>query len=262
METTQDRELIEAEHQRGLQVVRNAMNVEAGPNVLTVSFRPLVHFIKFNVQYLPMDSVSLDHDCPICRESASESHERMLQVNLPACKHIFGADCFERYIQRSHTCPMCRSLWFEKRLTPEMPSNPLGQIGQIVIEVSVESDQSADAFLDALRNDTDYMTRRLLERRVGQITELDDEEEDTDFQNSAAGEESDARSESSAISPVSNQLELTRIEVTFVALTEPGIDTEPEEETIVVLGRARGAGRRPASDDEAIAPPRQRRRYE
>ncbi|KAF2440409.1 hypothetical protein P171DRAFT_489124 [Karstenula rhodostoma CBS 690.94] len=248
MENTQHREqvaLIEAEHQQNLEAVLEAREAEADPDRLTVSFRPLIYFVKFHVQYLPMDADSRLRDCPICRESTSESHERMLQVDLPACKHIFGADCFERYIQRSHTCPMCREPWFEKRQTPDM-SSPGARIEQIVIEVSVASDEAANSLLERLYNDEGKITRRLLGERV---TELEDEEEDTEFESSATGEESDT----------SSQLEATRIKVTFRASTASGLDTEIGRG---ISRRARGDGSRSASDNEAATPPRRRRRYE
>ncbi|OAG10585.1 uncharacterized protein CC84DRAFT_1213895 [Paraphaeosphaeria sporulosa] len=175
MEETQHREKgirFEAESLGDPITVLDAAEAEADSARCTASFRTLVHFIKFNVRYLPIDAGSLDGGCPICREKTSKSQEGMLQVDLPACKHIFGADCFERYIQRSYTCPMCREIWFEKRLTPETPSTQ-GRSGQVVIEVSITSDEAADSLLNALQNESGEMVRRLLGE---QIAELDENE--------------------------------------------------------------------------------------
>ncbi|KAJ4293164.1 hypothetical protein N0V90_008446 [Kalmusia sp. IMI 367209] len=49
---------------------------------LNVPFRPLIDFIKFHTQYLSIDDLDLNEDCPICRESFSESHERAVQGPL------------------------------------------------------------------------------------------------------------------------------------------------------------------------------------
>ncbi|KAF2641755.1 hypothetical protein P280DRAFT_541202 [Massarina eburnea CBS 473.64] len=84
-----------------------------------VYFRPLIDFLKDHIDYLPTGIPYTDYDCPICLDHHSESRERFIQIDLPACHHIFGADCFEIHIQHSHTCPMCRTVWFEERVGSE-----------------------------------------------------------------------------------------------------------------------------------------------
>jgi hypothetical protein len=87
----------------------------------TVSFRPLTDFLKSHIHYLATGTLHPDYECRICLHHHSESRERFLQVDLPHCHHIYGADCFEIHIQHSSTCPMCRAMWFEERRTGTEP---------------------------------------------------------------------------------------------------------------------------------------------
>ncbi|KAL5424934.1 hypothetical protein PMIN04_002886 [Paraphaeosphaeria minitans] len=148
-------------------------------------------------------------------------------------------------------------MWFEKRLTPETPSTQ-GRIGQVVIAVSVADDQAAVSLLDTLQNDDGAAMRRLLSER---IPEFGHDEEDTEFQPSTTGEESDTSSESSVGSSASLQLGTTRMEITFGAVTGTGIDAEAGEDVLPISRRAYGDGWTSGSDED-IAPPRRRRRYE
>lgn len=66
----------------------------------TVSFRPLLGFLKSHT---------------ICLSHASSSHESIIQITLPTRRHIFCPACLDTYIQRSNSCPLCRTLWFEQR---------------------------------------------------------------------------------------------------------------------------------------------------
>lgn len=236
-----------------VEALLNTLHAEADQNRHIVPFRPLVDFVKFHTQYMSGDASSPPQDCPICRETTLESHERMLQIELPSCRHTFGADCFERYIQRSHTCPLCREMWFEKRLTPETHA-----LRQIVIEVTVANERVANAIVDRLDSDDGEIMRTLMAER---IIEPDDEEDDTETLGSATAEEVESGSEPSVAPLVNTQIEATSIEVTFGASREIEMDTETEGEVSGVSGRAFEDDRCSASDDEAVAPPRQRRRY-
>jgi hypothetical protein len=80
-------------------------------------FRPLTDFLKYHTHYLrPFHPPYADHFCAVCLTHASDSHERYIRIDLPACTHIFGADCFELHIQHANTCPLCRTMWFEERV--------------------------------------------------------------------------------------------------------------------------------------------------
>ncbi|KAJ4357394.1 uncharacterized protein N0V89_001969 [Didymosphaeria variabile] len=252
----------------------DAMFAEEDKEHHIVPFRPLAYFIKFHVHYLPVDTSTSRRECPICREDTSESHERMMEIDLPNCHHIFGADCFERYIQRSHTCPMCREMWFEERLTREVPSRER----RVMIEIVVANQQLADATADALERDDGGIIGNLMGAGVAEV----DDEEDTETQDSANEEEANSSNERSTITPsVNSELEATRIEVTFGAGTETESDTDTNNETESEVssdgGRTivhsedhlashdvdrAGHSRRSGSDDDAAAPPRQRRRYD
>ena len=44
-------------------------------------------------------------DCSICCENLISGHTQELH-----CGHLFHHECIERWIEESHTCPICRSL--------------------------------------------------------------------------------------------------------------------------------------------------------
>jgi len=83
------------------------------PEPPIIRYRPLIDFIKDHTHYLPTGVPYADYKCSICLETVLESHERAVQVDVLTCHHIFGATCFERYIQYFSTCPLCRELWFD-----------------------------------------------------------------------------------------------------------------------------------------------------
>ncbi|KAF1949959.1 hypothetical protein CC80DRAFT_579273 [Byssothecium circinans] len=83
---------------------------------VSVPFRPLIDFLQNHVRILSTGIPYTDYDCPICLQHHSESRERFIQIDLPTCRHIFGFDCLETYIQKAHTCPMCRTMWFAERM--------------------------------------------------------------------------------------------------------------------------------------------------
>lgn len=134
-------------------------------------FRPLVDFVKFHTEYISPEELPLDHDCPICCESPSESHERVIQIKLPNCHHVFGADCFERYIQRSHTCPMCRAMWFEERLAREA--------SEIRIEINVADQATADEVLASWEENGSTLVQRIIEGRIPELSDTDDSTEES-----------------------------------------------------------------------------------
>lgn len=239
-------------------------DVDARQTHHTASFRPLFHFIMFNIKYLPVEYHPLDRECPICRETTSESHERMLQVDLPSCKHSFGADCFERYIQRPHTCPMCREMWFNRRLTPEIPSSQ-GLIRNIVIEVTVADDEAAEAFLESMRHNSGEIMERMLGERIVELGA----DERIPFEASVVGHGSDSGGESGDSSPESDRTQATCLEITFGESAEAGFESaeigsesSAEGYSTVLARRARRDGSRSASDTETVARPRRRRRHE
>jgi hypothetical protein len=197
---------------------------------------------------------SSQHECPVCRETPSESYERMLQIDLPSCQHIFGADCFERYIQRSHTCPICREMWFEHRLSPETFDHE-----HVTIEVTLVDQQSAHALADRLHSDRGETVRRLLGERV---TELDSSEEETEVTGQAIREYTESSSGGRNSLSGNSQVEATHVEITLRAGRGSRSDAETEREGSEVGVRAREVARHSGSDNEDLAPPRQRRRHE
>jgi hypothetical protein len=238
-----------SENEQGLDEMVDELDAEADQELHTVHFRPLVDFLNSHVQYVSVDDSPSQHECPICRETPSESHERMLQIDLPSCRHIFGADCFEKYIQRSHTCPMCREMWFEKRLTLETPIHQ-----HISIEITVADQRSAQVLAHRLDSDGGEVMRRLLGERV---TELDNSDEETEVPDSTAGEDTESGSDGMISLLGSSQVEARQIEVTIRAGGGSGSDTELERDDSGDGGRAREVARRSGSDDEDVAPPRQ-----
>ncbi|KAF2681219.1 hypothetical protein K458DRAFT_392011 [Lentithecium fluviatile CBS 122367] len=110
------------------------------PPQQTPPFRPLTDFLLNHTHYLPplpfpyhppssnpsfstsrstpspQDPHYQNYFCPICLTHAYSSRERIIAINLPTCRHVFGADCFEVYIQWGNTCPLCRTMWFEERV--------------------------------------------------------------------------------------------------------------------------------------------------
>ncbi|KAF1914533.1 hypothetical protein BDU57DRAFT_588818 [Ampelomyces quisqualis] len=54
--------------------------------------------------------------CAICTEAFSAEHQ---PVALPACKHIFGHNCIEKWLRTGRgantSCPSCRAVMYEKR---------------------------------------------------------------------------------------------------------------------------------------------------
>ncbi|KAL3623859.1 hypothetical protein CASFOL_032675 [Castilleja foliolosa] len=62
-------------------------------------------------QALPGVTYSVDAflnapDCAICLDSFREGD---LCWRIPVCKHLFHADCVDRWIRKNPTCPVCRS---------------------------------------------------------------------------------------------------------------------------------------------------------
>lgn len=210
---------------QGIDERPNGFDHDFSQGTTAVRFRPLYDFFKYHVSYIGLDSDSEDNECPICRQNTSESHERMIQIDLPTCHHIFGADCFERYVQRSHTCPLCRELWFEERLPPET-SAPRRQL---LVQISVANQELADALVEALDHDNSELVRNILRNH---ITEYDaGDQEDTD-QTSTDEEESESGSEISG-SPLSANRQLhgscMMITSDTVTETENEVNTESDE---------------------------------
>lgn len=52
--------------------------------------------------------------CPICYCSLVASLHRVIQVDLPSCKHLFCSECLSRHILAGYnTCPLCRAKWYD-----------------------------------------------------------------------------------------------------------------------------------------------------
>ncbi|KAF1973106.1 hypothetical protein BU23DRAFT_568638 [Bimuria novae-zelandiae CBS 107.79] len=236
-----------------------------------VPFRPLLNFIKFHTQYINLAATSANYVCPICRDSPAESHEHLIQINLPNCHHVFGEDCLERYIQRSHTCPMCREMWFTKRLSPEVQEGD----GGLNIRITVATEEDADSLQTALEDNGSSLVRQLL---GGHITELSDSDDDTYTEGSTTEDDLDTQDrpprnyspldaneifvEVTGLNASSQRSSETGSEVSRVSRQEINASLEiSDEDTALGAVDWSGNSRRSASDDEALAPPRQRRRY-
>ncbi|GFQ08895.1 RING-H2 finger protein atl56 [Phtheirospermum japonicum] len=72
-----------------------AASTEASPH--SPAFLPGV---SYNVAAFPTASV-----CAICLDSFREGD---LCGNIPVCKHLFHAECVDRWIRKKPTCPVCR----------------------------------------------------------------------------------------------------------------------------------------------------------
>ena len=230
-----------------------------------VPFRPLVDFIKLHIKYITPDSFSSENGCPIRLESPADSHERIVQIDLPLCNHVFGADCFEKYIQRSHTCPMCREMWFAKRITAEFP---------FYVRISVTDNTTAGLLRAALETHGTGLLEQILAERGLLMSDI---EEDTHSEGSSFGEEEYRMAEGvSNYSLLADTDVVTTVEsVASEVMAEPMGDVSgirrqdvlvsmeiSDEEVRAGTFNWVGDTHRSASDDEALAPPRQRRRYE
>lgn len=242
----------------------NVSNDEEDQTRHVIPFRPLIDFVKYHTKFITPDPTSGEHDCPICQEPPSKSHERILQIDLPLCKHIFGADCLETYIQRSNTCPMCREVWFTKRISG----------GPYHVQILVSNNNTANLLRAGLQTYGNELLEQILDDPE---TYRSDSDDDTYSESS----DSSGRPDSMVVE-VSNYSPLVDNHTTA---TVEGLSSETTSESISgTSGVSRremtqsleisdeelftgavdwvGDKHRSASDDEALAPPRQRRRYE
>lgn len=164
---------------------------DISPDLQIVPFRPLTYFIKNHVNYIAPRASSSQFDCPICRENCADSHERLVQIDLPTCHHIFGADCFDKHIESTNTCPMCREQWFAKRKQAE-PS--------FHITVTVRDEAMAEALEEQLSGENaSQLLRQILQETIELAGGSGD---DTDVQDLISQETADAGgAEVSDISP-------------------------------------------------------------
>lgn len=146
----------------------------------------LIDFLRLHIRYLPTCIPYADHLCPVCLEHAYESRERVIQVDLPTCHHIFGATCFETLIYHSYACPICRTMWFQERQRPR----------QAALSIRVLTEEEAQNLIEFMEHDSsdDYQDEEdssTSEQNSTTISEdLEDLQEDLDDE----GDESTPRS--------------------------------------------------------------------
>ncbi|KAG2662615.1 RING-H2 finger protein ATL16-like [Panicum virgatum] len=88
------------------------------------------------------DSASPTSECAVCLgEFEDEERVRM----LPACLHVFHADCIDTWLQGSANCPLCRAAITCHCLLPPLDLHQLPRPDEVAIQVIPTTEQGEEA---------------------------------------------------------------------------------------------------------------------